>query len=334
MKRTLILLLLMVVCYVQTHAFLLQYGEKGMVFAWQSTDYVGLLTESSTQMRYGISSIAEDEHCASLFSAGWSLKQDVTYYAYAPFNPQYSIAESHASSLLADFSVQQQTGNGNTDHLSQHAFYVGNVRVNAETPDATIHLHPLTAVVRFTRKFDVPVTLKKVQLSVDDHLIPLLGTVNLLEESFTPLGYAKTITLDIEDIQVSEGEDVAVYLTLPSCNLEGHTIMITYTATDGTCYEQSVDGFDICSGSTYCIGATATATEPQTYTPETNGTKDAPMAVACDLPIAGTYIPTDIRTLKTDVANDEPCDLLGRRTQGGQRGIMIYKGKKILKRKA
>lgn len=337
MKNILSFILLAALWATNANAFTLRFDACGISFAWTATDNVGMMTEEGAQMRYDIGSIAEDEHCATLFSLGWALRENMTYYAYAPYNIQYSEKENRATSLPVDYSLQQQTGNDNTDHLAQHAFYMGSVKVEDAMTDATIHFRPMTAVIRLSRSFEVPVTLKQVQLSVDDHLIPLLGTMNLLEESFIPLGFAKNITLNVNNILLKAGEEAVVYLTLPSCNLKGHTLTITYTSTDGTRYEQSVEGFEIHSGSTYCIGNFAAPTTPQTYSPLTKGTKDAPIAVACNLPIAGTYVPTDIQATKADVTradvtNDRSYDLNGRHILGNHQHLTIHNGKKILKR--
>lgn len=318
--------------HTDVNAVTLNFGADGIVFLWSSEDKIGLLTENSVQMRYSISSIAEDGHCATFSSPGWALKDDVTYYAYAPFNTQYSVRENRATALPVDFSVQQQTGNDNTDHLSQHAFYVGNVRVGETQTDAIIRLRPMTSVLRLSRHFDAEAEITQVQISVDDYLIPLLGTMNLVQESFTSMGNARVLTLSTSEMLVPADGEAIAYITLPACNLEGQQINVRFVDSKGNRYEDRVDGFDIQPGCTYCIGQEMEKSQPGEYTPQTPGTAEAPVVVVNDMPIVGSSLPTGIAAVPADRSSVMAYDLMGRRVAESYSGVKITNGVKILKR--
>lgn len=330
--KKLLSIVLMLLSHAGASAVTLNFGEDGLAFMWGAEDKVGFLTASSTQMRFGISNVAEDGHCATFASTGWSLKEEVSYYAYAPYNSQYSVSESRATALYVDFSLQQQKGNDNTDHLSQHAFFVGNVKVDKQQKEATVRLQPMTSVLRLSRYFDAEVEIVQVQVSVDDYLIPLLGNMNLVEKNLVPLGHSRNVTLDLSEAQVGANSQAVAYLTVPACNLEGHDILVTFTDSKGNRYEQSFEGFEIKSGNTYCIGDEVETTQAQEYTPQTAGTAEYPVMVGCDMPIAGSYLPTGIMSLKADNKTDIVFDLAGRRCAKSNGGIKIINGKKIIMR--
>lgn len=330
MKTLLSFILLAALWVTNVDAFTLKYDACGISFAWTTTDNVGMMTEEGTQMRYDIGSIAEDEHCATLQCSGWALKEDMTYYAYAPYNSQYSVWENYATSLPVDYSLQQQTGNNNTDHLAQHAFYMGSVKVENALADATIHFRPMTSVLRVSRRFDKRTTITQVQLSIDENLIPLLGYMNLKEESFVGTAFSSYLTLHTHELQVPADEDAVVFMTIPTCNLEGHTLRITFTDAKGNRYEEDFDGFDICPGQTYCLGERTVAAEAPDITTGTQGTLDRPLAVAQDMPIFGSYLPTRIATVKKEREGESTYDLLGRRKVGRRGGITIRNGRLVI----
>lgn len=312
-------------------AVTLTRGADGVIFGWQVGDRVGFLTAEGVQMPFRVADIAADNHSATVQSPGWSLKHDVCYYAYAPYNTRYTTAECRATALPLDISLQQQTGNDNTDHLGAQSFYMGRVMVAQSDTDVQVNLYPLTSVLRITQRMRVPFDLKQVLVTVGDHKIPLLGTVNLINGEFTPQANARTLTLNTADIHAARGEDITVYLTMPPCNLEGETIEIVFVANDGETDEWILPGFDIQSGYTYCIGGDQDATEAQSYTPMAQGTVSTPVVLAADMPIAGSYIATRINVQRTsETRSHTPYSLWGLPLSSPSKGIMISNGKKIL----
>ena len=327
MKKLLSFILLAALWATNANAFTLRFDACGISFAWTATDNVGMMTEEGAQMRYGVCSIAEDEHSATLQCPGWALKEDMAYYAYAPYNSQYSVWENRATSLPVDYSLQRQTGNDNTDHLGQHAFYMGSVKAGGAETDATLHMRPMTSVVRLSRRLGRKASITQILLSVDENLFPLLGYMNLKEESFVGTAFSRSLTLLTHDMQVPAGEEAVAFLTLPACNLEGHTIHITFVDANGNRYEDEADGFDIRPGQTYCIGGETDTTEARDITSETQGTADTPLAVAQDMPIAASFLLTGIATTAPQRDTGQAYDLLGRRKAGRRGGVTIVGGK-------
>lgn len=336
MLRTLSTLVVLLLASLAADAASLVYGVDGIKFAWASDDKVAFMTATGQQIRFSITDIAADGHCASTTGNGWALKQNTAYYAYAPYNVSYSINENTAQQLPVSYADQQQMGNDNTSHLFASAFFCGSVNITPETPAANVALKPMTAVVRIMGTFPKPVVVTKVSLTAAAAQIPLSGYMNIVEQKFVPADVTSTISIQTDNISVANGEAAIAYITLPPCSLSGDDITATFHTVDGDAYETVVRGFDIESGLTYCIGGNASPTTPTDYVPEVNGTASSPVVIASDLPIQGSYVPTPptppappTAINSTSVSTSSAgYDILGRRSAGGRASIVINNGKK------
>lgn len=327
MKRNVSIIIMMLLVTLTAKAITLKYSADGMICAWDNADKVGVFTATGSQMAYSASQIADDQHCGTFTSAGWSLKEDTNYYIYAPYNTLYTQRDSKASSLMIDLFVQKQTGNNNTDHLSASLFCQGSVCVSKTTP-ATVTLTPLTSVLRIAENLGRETSVTKVVLSLSQNLLPMYGNVNLLTGEYTPLGYARDITIDLADVRVGETDELVVYMTLPPCDLTGEEIKLTFTTDGGTKEERTFSGENIQAGKTYCIGKTTDTTTAKNYQPATNGTTDAPILVLTDMPIAGSMTTTEIAMPESQPTTTVAYDLTGKRIIGAKQGIRIENGRK------
>lgn len=315
-------------CSVSSVAMDFTYDNNGIRCLWDDADRMGFMTATGLQIRFGITAIASDGHCATATGYGWSLKNDLQYYVYAPYRTEYSLNENVASMLPVSYLQQRQKGNDNTDHLADYAFLAGRAYVSSTMPIANADLYPMTSVVRIAEKFSKATTITQVELSVGTPLLPTGGYMNLVENCFEPTDFATAITLTTDNLSVGEGEEAVVYFTLPPCTLSGGKMTITFIDVNGKKYVKDLDAFDVDQGCTYCIGSTNTPSEPATYAPATNGTAKAPVVILNDMPVRKSYVATSINDIHHG-ASSERYDLLGRRCAPSYKGIEIINGKKI-----
>lgn len=330
MSRFLSTTILLLLTTLNINAASLIFGDGGIYFLWEDNDRVGFLTSTGLQIGFGMQIIADDGHCASTTGYGWSLKADTRYYAYAPYNVSYSVNEDTAAWLPVSYAGQQQNGNDNTEHLKSNVFLCGSVSANS-TSAANVQLRPMTSVLRITDTFPKETTITSIQLHLDVPLIPLGGYMNLIDESFTATELASSISIKTENLNVAGNEPATVYVTLPPCDLSGSTLAITFHCADGTHYTKDLDGFNIERGQTYSIGEQLEPTTAKTYTPLTDGTLSNPTVISNDMPIAQSFIPTNISTVHATAQPTPEFDLSGRRNHHAYRNIVIQGGKKIIK---
>lgn len=315
-----------------TNAVTLTYSADGMICTWDAADLAGFFTATSSQMRFSVKEVAPDRHCTTFTSPGWSLKEGTTYYAYAPYNTQYSINANNASSLPVDFFGQKQTGNDNTAHLADKMFCYGNVIITTPTAAANINMSHMAAVLRISHCLGMETRVSSVELTLNDYLIPMMGNIDLTKAEYVPLGNARTVSVDLDNVRVGETDELVVYMAIPPCDLTGEEIKLSFITDGGIRVEQTLVGQNIVAGKTYCIGKNVPATTATQYTPVVHGTTDSPVMVINDMPIGGTMVPTAIPAIQSVKKNITAYDLGGRQVKETHRGIVIENGKKKIRK--
>lgn len=327
--------------------------EKRLALAWNTNDKVGITTGVPNygmmeQLAFWVSSkTSSAPNERSLYATGYALRENTHYYSYSPYMWQDDFDAQH---IPCPYTGQKQAANADAKHLSAFDYQMADA-----TPAAgacTFRYKHTGGVLRVSFLAPSAMTLHAVSIKAQTEVLANATEMNIVNQSVTPSGYSKTITLATDNFNVLPGEKVVCYLAVAAQDLSAEKLTVTITDYDG--YEQplaTVMGPDIKAGKMYDVAITQTtnASKPlhsadkQRQRPIATAVGVSyPVVVTSAIPIDDTYtvqyveqpdVPTAISVPSHTDNSGAYYTISGVRVTKNQKGsIVIFKGKKIIRR--
>ncbi len=193
-------------------------------FVWASNDTVGIYPDRGSQVYFEISSGSGSSH-AVFDGGGWSFKASANYYSYYPF---YGDIYLERSAIPVQFTGQRQPVKASTDHIGV-ADFAYTAATSATSGSLNFQYQHLSCFVR-VRLMGLPagtytkLTVKSSSavLTEKGHYDLLSATPSIIADKFTD-----AISIDLDAFEISEGEEVKVYLALAPVNLQGQSVIVS-----------------------------------------------------------------------------------------------------------
>ena len=200
-------------------------------FVWATGDIVGIISEEGNQMMFPIKSEYYGQDYALFDGRGFALVAGNTYVSYYPFQADYGI---NAAALPVSYKGQAQAGDNSMAHLGQFSF----TKATGESPAAGVldfeyenvgspHRYRLPVVSGTYTKFTIGVSASKYIVE---------GTLDLTSASLaiSPSKTDKTMSLDLTNTTMGNGDKLRLWMMLPPADLTGETIHLSLLRSDGS----------------------------------------------------------------------------------------------------
>ena len=224
---------------------------KGITFGWVMNDDVTTYSQKGSRLYAEVEAVDADTHRAIVVFNGFSLRPNIMYYAYRPYNTDYYMNSLPITDLPITYLGQRQTGNATLTHLQPFDYMMGQYTTGETTAD--ISLRHLGCVLRVEWGMTSRQTLTELCLSADAEVFTADASMNLPEQNVKPTGRARSVTLQLENITVEEGASLVAYMMLSPVDLSGSKLTLTLTSADGTQQTASVVGAALREGMTYPV---------------------------------------------------------------------------------
>ena len=253
-------------------------AASGIKTTWATTDMIGVFAENDTQLRFDVSSInTSDNHKATFNGYGISLKNSRRYFALSPYSQDYYQHDNISTALPISFPTLTQTSNGSISHIAPMDLMAASVTTTTENK-ATFNFNHLCSIIRLEVKVPENATFNSVTLASTKGTFLINGTLNLETLNTTPTKTSSTLDMTLNNIYVSRGSNITVYLITMPTDMTGGTITATFTATDGRAFDCSFEGRKLNAAKVYNIGRTlfqTTSAQSKQQTPDTPDTPGA-----------------------------------------------------------
>lgn len=316
-------------------------GER-ISFSWNANDVLGIMRETGSQMRFFAKDIDPvDGHVSTFAQMGWALTANSTYYAYAPYSKDVTLNSYQANSIPVSYQGQCQRGNNNLESLADFDYMMGEVTPNGISADATINMHHVGAVLRFSCTVPENEVFTKFELTSEYDVLPTDLVMNLVSGSVSETSRSNSFGIALDNIEMQKDQTLIVYMMMPACDLSGIIIKPRFHTASGKTYVlKTYLGDEVKAGKLYNYYCHMTIDEDFVEESKVGEVStrmfgavnvEAPMAKATDFVLEKMIsISTDI-TIPFAGNGSKPnrYDALGRYNVG--RGVIIENGKKYIK---
>lgn len=285
-----ILILLLNTISISATEYIYRQGY-GMQFGWDMTSKSSVRTVSSTHLKMNMQAVGADAHYAAFYIDGWGLSAGALFYAYYPYSGAYIMHGDPITALPVAYTSQVQNGNGNASHLSQYDFMTSQAW-SSESALAFGFTH-LGCILRVACAMDKERTFSSMTLTTDlkgadGKIFVAEGTMNITNNTLTPVTMTDAMTLQLNGVTVGEGEELVAYMMLAPHDYTGKRLTLRLTEADGTTTEIPLNGTQLLPGKCYPVALqyqwTPAPAASKAMTRQTEGNLPALPAAAIQFP--------------------------------------------------
>ena len=212
----------------------LAYENGKLVFTWADGEKVVVFGNKDAA---SFNSLTSGETSTKLESEGFTLKDNVNYYACLP---AYTIpAATQSTSVPVTFMGQRQTANGNSDHLKSFDYACASATKPEGKNTISFELKNQVAWIVLDHTFtDATNNVTSVTINADEDLFVTKGTLDVTTSTITEGTKDRKITLNLGEeggngISFAAGETFRGFFTLNPVDLSGKTLTFTATTKSG-----------------------------------------------------------------------------------------------------
>lgn len=212
----------------------LAYENGKLVFTWADGEKVVVFGNKDAA---SFNSLTSGETSTKLESEGFTLKDNVNYYACLP---AYTIpAATQSTSVPVTFMGQRQTANGNSDHLKSFDYACASATKAEGKNTISFELKNQVAWIVLDHTFtDATNNVTSVTINADEDLFVTKGTLDVTTSTITEGTKDRKITLNLGEeggngISFAAGETFRGFFTLNPVDLSGKTLTFTATTKSG-----------------------------------------------------------------------------------------------------
>lgn len=212
----------------------LAYENGKLVFTWAEGEKVVVFGNKDAA---SFNSLTSGEKSTELESEGFTLKDNVNYYACLP---AYTIpAATQSTSVPVTFMGQRQTANGNSDHLKSFDYACASATKAAGENSISFELKNQVAWIVLDHTFtDATNNVTSVTINADEDLFVTKGTLDVTTSTITEGTKDRKITLNLGEeggngLSFAAGEAFRGFFTLNPVDLSGKTLTFTATTKSG-----------------------------------------------------------------------------------------------------
>lgn len=212
----------------------LAYENGKLVFTWAEGEKVVVFGNKDAA---SFNSLTSGETSTKLESEGFTLKDNVNYYACLP---AYTIpAATQSTSVPVTFMGQRQTANGNSDHLKSFDYACASATKAEGKNTISFELKNQVAWIVLDHTFtDATNNVTSVTINADEDLFVTKGTLDVTTSTITEGTKDRKITLNLGEeggngLPFAAGETFRGFFTLNPVDLSGKTLTFTATTKSG-----------------------------------------------------------------------------------------------------
>lgn len=212
----------------------LAYENGKLVFTWAEGEKVVVFGNKDAA---SFNSLTSGETSTKLESEGFTLKDNVNYYACLP---AYTIpAATQSTSVPVTFMGQRQTANGNSDHLKSFDYACASATKAEGKNTISFELKNQVAWIVLDHTFtDATNNVTSVTINADEDLFVTKGTLDVTTSTITEGTKDRKITLNLGEeggngLSFAAGETFRGFFTLNPVDLSGKTLIFTATTKSG-----------------------------------------------------------------------------------------------------
>lgn len=212
----------------------LAYENGKLVFTWAEGEKVVVFGNKDAA---SFNSLTSGETSTKLESEGFTLKDNVNYYACLP---AYTIpAATQSTSVPVTFMGQRQTANGNSDHLKSFDYACASATKAEGKNTISFELKNQAAWIVLDHTFtDATNNVTSVTINADEDLFVTKGTLDVTTSTITEGTKDRKITLNLGEeggngLSFAAGETFRGFFTLNPVDLSGKTLTFTATTKSG-----------------------------------------------------------------------------------------------------
>ena len=226
-------------------------NDGGVKVTWAAGDTIGIFPNEGGQVEFPIQAGTESNQ-ATFDGGGWALRASSTYAAYYPYSTWNSFHNN--KTIQVDYTGQQQTSNGSTDHLGKYDYQAtGGVQTN-NSGYLNFQFQHLGALLQFILTVPKAGAYTSLTLTSTEKIFITKAELDISGE--TPIFNSKetsySITLDLNNVVLQEDNPVInAFMMLAPVDLSGGTLELSLEGPNR--YGTSLNGHELEAGKKFTL---------------------------------------------------------------------------------
>ena len=172
--------------------------DNSWQYIWETGDRINIWSQTGTLLVYTVIQVSDNGR-AQFDGGGFTLTDGETYYSS---HPLIQSVRDNYNSLTTTYEGQVQSENNNARHLADYTYtYSSSTCTNGNT---SFQYHHLSSFLRLVVTLPDALTITELSLTADSDLFALDGTVDITTGTFTPGTMSNTMTMKLDNVQVSD----------------------------------------------------------------------------------------------------------------------------------
>lgn len=201
-------------------------NPANMAYIWEEGDEINIWSSSGTLLVYTVTDVV-DNH-ATFDGGGYTLTDGETYYSSHPLIR--SVRDKYKN-LPTPYTGQVQTADGNADHIAEYMYTYASAPCDNQR--TSFKYNHLTSFMMIEATLPKAMTVTEVTVTADKQVFALNGTTDVTTGTFTPGTMSNTLTLALNNVEVTDGVLNAFLATAP---LVPATYILSVKDSEGTVY--------------------------------------------------------------------------------------------------
>ncbi|MBR5033722.1 MAG: hypothetical protein IKX71_00280 [Bacteroidales bacterium] len=191
-------------------------NPSNLVFSFEVGDNINIWSEMGTLLIY--TALEVNSTGGAIFDGGgFDLTEGMTYYSSFPLIASF---KDKMRAVPISYGGQVQTADGDANHVAEYTYLYSSG--TCENGSTHLQYHHFSRWVKFALTLgSSPLTITELTLTADSPVFALNGTVDVTTGTFTPGTMTDTMTLELDNVEVTDGELNAYMALAPyvACNV-------------------------------------------------------------------------------------------------------------------
>ncbi len=200
-------------------------------FQWEANDTVGIFPNQGSQVFFSMEN-GVGTNTASFDGGGWALKESSSYYSYFPLEGKFYL---NPKSIPVSFEGQKQVSA--TSPIGSTRFYLAASGVSNGSGGLTFSYNILNVILNVNCTLPAGV-YTELTLATENDLFVTGGRYNPFASppAIVSTKKSSTISLELDDLSLSEETVLPLYIMLSPVDLNGISITVTIKESTGRKY--------------------------------------------------------------------------------------------------
>ena len=215
-------------------------------YYWSTGDQIGLYYDGTDSYVSAVFTVRNGgSSVGSFYNEGFTLNPNSSYYVFYPYSSSATATEANLN-----YNSQTQTENNGTSHILAKDYMLSTITTDASSNPSDVNFQHIGSILQFIYTPSAG-TYKTMTVKASKTPFKLKTKLNMTNGALATYFKAYTQTLNLDNITISEGEELVLNLATIPVNQSSSILTVTLTDVNGNKTVYTHNGKNMKAGFVY-----------------------------------------------------------------------------------